>query len=146
MLNASADRSRIRGGFSFAASSEYPKHPARTPHAEPPMSCRLAVLMLMLVVVSAPADEPKEQTVEQLAERCRKSVVVITTGGRGGKRHGLRTGFVLTPDRGIATNPHVLCGGRGITGELPHGSKKKGIGNHATDPGAHVRILRMCAR
>ncbi len=53
---------------------------------------------------SVPAAAPSagEMTVEQVAERCRPSIVVITFDGRDGKRQGLGSGFIVSPDGLIA--------------------------------------------
>src|SRR5262245_16877104 len=56
----------------------------------------------------APAPELPTLTVEQLAERARKSVVVVTVTGRDGRQQGLGSGFVIAADGLVATNLHVI--------------------------------------
>src|SRR5262245_40973447 len=108
------------------------------------MSRLFAALVLALSSLSH-ADEPKEQTVEQLAERYRKSVVVVTNGGRDGKRQGLGTGFVISADGLIATNLHVIGEGRPITVELSDGKKHEATFVHATDRAGDLAVIRIKA-
>src|SRR5881227_3664580 len=70
-------------------------------------------LLLLAVPSSSRADKPDDRSVEQLAEKVRKSVVVVTTPGRDDKRSGLGTGFVVGEGL-IATNYHVIGEGRAI--------------------------------
>src|SRR5437870_5093922 len=56
---------------------------------------------------TANADKANSQTVEQLAENAKKSIVVIHYTGRDGRQVGLGTGFVLDKSGLIATNFHV---------------------------------------
>src|SRR4029453_16856365 len=89
-----------------------------------PMARRLLTVIVITAVGATPlrADGPAEQTVEQIAERCRKSVVVVTSDGRDG-RQGVGTGFVVAPDGLIATNLHVIGEGRAVTVEFTDGKK-----------------------
>jgi serine protease Do len=110
------------------------------------MSRKLAALICTIVSLPLSADEPKEQTVEQLAERYRKSVVVITSGGRDGKRQGLGTGFIISADGLIATNLHVIGEGRPVTVELADGKKHDVTAIHATDRAGDLAIIRIDAK
>src|SRR5262249_34568008 len=91
------------------------------------------------------ADE-KELSVEQLAERGRKSLVVVTQAGRDGRRHGMGTGFVISAEGLIATNLHVIGEGRAISVELPDGKKHDATVVHATDRSGDLAIIRIDAK
>src|SRR5713101_10045429 len=59
-----------------------------------------------------------DKAVEQLVDKVRKSIAVITFTGRDGKRQGLGTGFVVDAGGLIATNLHVIGEARPITVQL----------------------------
>ncbi|HLW67620.1 MAG TPA: transglutaminase family protein [Gemmataceae bacterium] len=111
---------------------------------------RRSAFVLTLLAFYAPlialADPPEEFSVEQLAERGRKSVVVITSGGRDGKQRGIGTGFVISKDGLIATNLHVIGEGRPISVELSDGSKHDVTTVHATDRAGDLAIVRIEAK
>src|SRR4051812_45786173 len=96
----------------------------------------------------APAETParKPYTVEQLAEKVRPSIAVITVRGRDGKREGLGTGFVISADGLIATNRHVIGEGRAITVELADGKRHEVKAVHATDRNLDLAVLRIDAK
>lgn len=110
------------------------------------MARRLASVVIAAVcATSVRADGPAEQTVEQIAERCRKSVVVVTSDGRDG-RQGMGTGFVVAADGLIATNLHVIGEGRAITVEFADGKKFDVTAVHATDRGSDLALIRIDAK
>ncbi len=112
-----------------------------------PRRCFAFILALAaLPVLPLAADEPKTQTVEQIAATCKKSVVVITVIGRDGKRHGLGTGFVVGADGLIATNLHVIGEARPISVQTADGKKHKVTSVHATDRGLDLALLRIDAK
>jgi regulator of sirC expression with transglutaminase-like and TPR domain len=85
------------------------------------------------------------KTVEQLVEKVRKSIAVITFAGRDGKRQGLGTGFVADSDGLIATNLHAIGEARPITVEL--GGKHYDVTSiHASDRSFDLALLRINAK
>jgi regulator of sirC expression with transglutaminase-like and TPR domain len=110
-----------------------------------------ALTALLLAAGPLPANDPKpadkpDSTVEQLAESVRKSIAVIDYTGRDGQRHGLGTGFVVSPDGLIATNLHVIGEARPITVELADGKRYEATHVHATDRAADLAVIRIDAK
>lgn len=118
--------------------------------------CVLAALCVSCGRISAFADEPKdapaevaaakEESIEQLFERARPSLAVITSEGRDGRRQGLGSGFVIAADGLIATNMHVIGEGRAITVQLADGKPLKVTSVHASDQFLDLAILRVDAQ
>src|SRR5262245_51557688 len=106
----------------------------------------MAIACLLLLCLSG-ADEKAvtPKTVEQIADSARKSVVVITTTGRDGKKAGVGTGFILSADGLIATNLHVIDEGRPIAVELTDGTRHEVSTVHATDRQLDLAIIRIKA-
>jgi regulator of sirC expression with transglutaminase-like and TPR domain len=93
------------------------------------------------------ADTPaKALTVEELAEKLRPSVVVLTVQGRDGKREGLGTGFVVSADGLVATNFHVIGEGRAVTAETADGKKHEVTAVHASDRQQDLAVVRIDAK
>jgi serine protease Do len=118
-----------------------------------PYRLLLAAGLLLAIPVALRAADPKPpadtrpvKTVEQLTEAVRKSVVVIQYTGRDGKRHGLGSGFIISPDGLIATNFHVIGEARPITIVLPDGTRKDVTVVHATDRNADLAVVKIDAR
>lgn len=107
---------------------------------------RLLSLAVVYTLAASAFAAEKELTVEELVERCRKSVVVITVEGRDGKRQGIGSGFIISQDGLIATNMHVIGEGRAIGVELADGKKLKPVAVHATERSADLAIIRVDAR
>jgi regulator of sirC expression with transglutaminase-like and TPR domain len=101
----------------------------------------IALLFLPVLVL---ADEG--QSVEQVADGARKSVVVITFKGRDGQRQGLGTGFVVAADGLIATNLHVLGEARPITVRLNDGKRYDVQSIHASDRALDLALIRIDAK
>jgi serine protease Do len=110
------------------------------------MSRNPAVLLALALALPAPADEPKAKTAEELAERIKPSLCVITTRGREARREGLGTGFVVAADGLIATNAHVIGEGRPISVEFADGKKYDAIAVHAHDHKRDLAIIRVDAK
>jgi regulator of sirC expression with transglutaminase-like and TPR domain len=90
----------------------------------------------------APQDS---KAVEQLVEKVRKSIAVITFAGRDGKRQGLGTGFVVDSDGLIATNLHVIDEGRRISVQL--GDQHYEVTSiHASDRTLDLALIRIKAK
>jgi regulator of sirC expression with transglutaminase-like and TPR domain len=97
---------------------------------------------------AASADEKSaaSNSVEEVAKSARKSVVVITTTGRDGKRASVGTGFIVAADGLIATNLHVIDEGRPIQVELADGKQHDVTTIHASDRAMDLAILRIDAK
>src|SRR5436190_15798004 len=117
----------------------------------------LFVWIVFLTDARVPAKDDKSDTpqkiapqdskaVEQLVEKVRKSIAVITFTGRDGKRQGLGTGFVVDSDGLIATNLHVIGEGRPITVQLADGKKHEVTTIHATDRSLDLALVRIDAK
>src|SRR5438046_2142060 len=89
---------------------------------------------------------PQESNlVEQLVEKVRRSIAVITFTGRDGKRQGLGTGFVVDSDGLIATNLHVIGEARPISVQL--GDKHYEVKTvHASDRLLDLALIRVNAK
>jgi serine protease Do len=118
-----------------------------------PCSCLDSLLLLLLAPCLWAGDKPPSaasaptaKTVEQIADSARKSVVVITFSGRGGKRQGLGTGFVLGAEGLIATNLHVLGEARPIQVRLANGKTYDVTSVHASDRALDLALIRIDAK
>jgi len=92
------------------------------------------------------ADPPAELSIEQLTERGRKSIVVVTFSGRDGRNQGLGSGFIISPDGLIATNLHVLGEGRPVQVQLSDGRQLEVQAIEAFDRHADLAVLRVAAQ
>jgi len=90
-----------------------------------------------------PAVEVPAVTVEQLTEKARKSVVVVTVTGRDGKQQGLGSGFIVSPDGLIATNLHVIGEARPIAVQTADGKKFDVKEVHAFDRPLDLALIRI---
>ena len=85
-------------------------------------------------------------TVEEVYQRARGSLAVITVAGRDGKRHRLGSGFVVTADGLVATNMHVIGEGRPIEVQMADGKRYDVTHVHAADRALDLAILRIDAQ
>lgn len=83
--------------------------------------------------------------IEELAERCRRSVVVITVAARDGSQHGVGTGFVISADGLIATNYHVIGEARPISVQTVDGTRHDVTEIVAFDRQADLAVVRIDA-
>lgn len=96
-----------------------------------------------------PGTEPAEvaaESIEQLTQRARKSVVVVTQSGRDGQHAGLGAGFIVSADGLIVTNAHVIGEARPIAVELADGRKFDVASVHASDRALDLAVLRIDAK
>ncbi len=117
------------------------------------LSCAFTVILFANVHLLAgdkkkgdPPPGDKGDAVEDLAERARKSVVVIMFAGRDGKQQGLGTGFVVRKDGLIATNLHVLGEARPLTVQLADGSRHPVTAVHASDRSLDLALVKIDAK
>lgn len=89
--------------------------------------------------------EPATESVEQLTQRARQSVVVVTQSGRDGQRVGLGAGFIVAADGLIVTNAHVIGEARPIAVELADGRKFDVTAVHASDRALDLAVVRIDA-
>lgn len=94
----------------------------------------------------ATAESDMEPTVAALAERVRKSVVVVSFSGRDGKQQGLGTGFVVSADGLIATNLHVIGEARPIDVQFADGRTFPVTAIHATEKSMDLAVLKIDAK
>ena len=93
----------------------------------------------------AKCSEPADQTVEQLTQAARKSVVVVTQTGRDGQRAGLGAGFIVAGDGLVVTNVHVIGEARPITVQLTDGKSYDVTSVHAFDRALDLAVVRIDA-
>lgn len=93
----------------------------------------------------APATSPAELPIEELTERVRKSVVVITSAGRDGRREGMGAGFVISADGKVVTNYHVIGEGRDVRVQLADGRQLDVLEVHASDRALDLAVLKVDA-
>jgi regulator of sirC expression with transglutaminase-like and TPR domain len=109
----------------------------------------LTLTGLALAAIGACGAEPASKGppgVEELAEKVRPAVVVITVEGRDGRPEGLGTGFVVSADGLIATNRHVLGEGRPVSVETADGKKYDVTEVAASDRALDLAVVRIAAR
>src|SRR5713226_9351098 len=104
-----------------------------------------ALATRLAAAASEKADEAALVTVEQLTEKARKSVVVITVTGRDGRQQGLGSGFVVSADGLIATNLHVIGEARPIAVQMADGKKFDVKEVHAFDRPLDLALVRIDA-
>lgn len=87
----------------------------------------------------------KPLSAQQIAARYMKSVVVISHTGRDGRRRGIGSGFVVSPDGLIATNLHVIGEARPISIQLADGRRFQAKSVHASDANLDLAVVRIDA-
>jgi len=109
----------------------------------------LLIFALTTFVGAAPkksvAPAAKAESVADLAQRLRPSVVVVSHYGRDGKQDGVGAGFVISPDGLIATCAHVIGEARPITVRLANGREHDVTEVHAWDRNLDLAIVRIDA-
>ena len=109
-----------------------------------------AFLILSIFVTGAIAAEPVEQSsptaipsIEELTQRIRKSVVVVTVSDRDGQHQALGTGFVVSSNGLIATNFHVIGEARPIQIRFDDGQQVDVTSVHASDRLLDLALLKV---
>ncbi len=92
------------------------------------------------------AVEKESSSVEDVYQRARPSLAVISVRGRDGRPRGLGSGFVISADGLIATNMHVIGENRPIEVQLASGKRYDVTAVHAFDRHLDLAILRVDAR
>src|SRR5437868_6677559 len=90
------------------------------------------------------ADSPAK-TVEQITEKARDSVVVITQRARDGSVEGVGAGFVVNRFGLIATSLHVIGEGRPIEIRFADGQKFAVTEIHAWDRKLDLAVIRIAS-
>ncbi|MEX2315858.1 MAG: transglutaminase family protein [Pirellulales bacterium] len=85
-------------------------------------------------------------SIEELTARVQKSIVVITSSGRDGRREGVGTGFVVSADGLVATSFHVIGEGRAVRVQLADGRRADVTAIHASDRALDLAVLRIDAQ
>src|ERR1041384_750997 len=104
---------------------------------------RRAVPLLLLLCAQLFAAEPRPRTVEELTEKARNSVVVITQRARDGSVEGVGSGFVISRNGLIATSLHVIGEGRPIEIRFADGKKYSATEVHAWDRKLDLAVIRI---
>ncbi len=86
------------------------------------------------------------EDVAALADRVKKSVVVISFSDRDGKTHGMGSGFILREDGLIATNLHVIGEARPISVRTFEGKTYPVESIYAHEKSQDLAILKITAQ
>ncbi len=110
----------------------------------------VGVTMLLLAFFGGAAAEKKSPATQApdvvaLAERGKKSVVVVTHYGRNGKQDGVGAGFVVAADGLIATCLHVIGEARPISVQLADGRHFDATEVFAFDRKLDLAVVRIAA-
>jgi regulator of sirC expression with transglutaminase-like and TPR domain len=106
------------------------------------------LLLAFLASVTAAERKPtpaQAPDVVALAERGKKSVVVVTHYGRDGKQDGVGAGFVVAADGLIATCLHVIGEARPISIQLADGRRFDATEVFASDRKLDLAVVRIAA-
>jgi regulator of sirC expression with transglutaminase-like and TPR domain len=106
---------------------------------------RFACAVLLLVIAETGAAEPRAKTVEEITEKARNSVVVITQRARDGSIEGVGSGFVVSRNGLIATSLHVIGEGRPIEIRFADGQKYSATEIHAWDRKLDLAVIQIGA-
>ena len=95
--------------------------------------------------VSGASTNANLSSIEQLVDRIKPSVVVISHHGRDGNVDGIGSGFVVSPDGLIATCLHVIGEGRLVTVQFSDGRRFEVTGIQAWDRKLDLAVIRVNA-
>jgi S1-C subfamily serine protease/regulator of sirC expression with transglutaminase-like and TPR domain len=85
------------------------------------------------------------ESVEALVASVRRSVVVINSTGRDGRREGIGAGFLVSADGLIVTNLHVTGEARPIGVQLFNGDRYEAVAVHAFDRAQDLAVIKIDA-
>lgn len=80
-----------------------------------------------------------------LAQRIKPAVATVTVEGRGGRREGVGTAFVVRADGLLATNLHVIGEARPVSVRFADGKKFDVVSVFATDRASDLALLKIAA-
>ncbi len=106
----------------------------------------LAAICFIHVHIAAAQENGANADIEKIAREAKSSVVQVSFSGRDGKRLGLGTGFIISPDGLIATNLHVIGEARPISVELSDKRKFDVTTVHASDRTLDLALIRIDAK
>jgi serine protease Do len=104
---------------------------------------QFACVFSLLLSAATFAAEPRAKTVEEIADKARNSVVVITQRARDGSVEGVGSGFVVSRNGLIATSLHVIGEGRPIEIRFADGKKYSATEIHAWDRKLDLAVVRI---
>ncbi|HEY0551656.1 MAG TPA: tetratricopeptide repeat protein [Verrucomicrobiae bacterium] len=105
----------------------------------------LALFASVMAAERKPTPPAQAPDVVALAERGKKSVVVVTHYGRDGKQDGVGAGFVVAADGLIATCLHVIGEARPISIQLADGRRFDATEVFASDRKLDLAVVRIAA-
>jgi regulator of sirC expression with transglutaminase-like and TPR domain len=106
---------------------------------------RFASVVALFCACSLLAADPRPKTVEEITEKTRDSVVVVTQLARDGSVEGVGSGFVVSRKGLIATSFHVIGEGRPIEIRFANGEKYSATQIEAWDRKLDVAVIRIAA-
>jgi serine protease Do len=104
---------------------------------------QFACVVSLLLSAATFAAEPRAKTVEEIADKARNSVVIITQRARDGSVEGVGSGFVVSRNGLIATSLHVIGEGRPIEIRFADGKKYSATEIHAWDRKLDLAVIRI---
>jgi regulator of sirC expression with transglutaminase-like and TPR domain len=104
---------------------------------------RFACAIFLFVHLCGFAAEPRPKTVEEITEKTRNSIVVITQLARDGSVEGVGSGFVVSRNGLIATSLHVIGEGRPIEIRFANGDKFSPTEIYASDRKLDLAVVRI---
>jgi serine protease Do len=106
---------------------------------------RFACAVFLFLTAQVFSADPRPKTVEEITEKTRNSVVVITQLARDGSVEGVGSGFVVSRNGLIATSLHVIGEGRPVEIRFANGDKFSPTEIHAWDRKLDLAIIRIGA-
>src|SRR5687767_1928196 len=106
---------------------------------------RFVCVVSLLLHAGVFGAEPRAKTVEEIADKARDSVVVITQRARDGSVEGVGSGFVVSRSGLIATSLHVIGEGRPVEVRFANGQKFSATEIHAWDRKLDLAVIRIAS-